>query len=97
MIGGNDCFPQREICNCRAEPLSVKSSIRLPVSGRALLRKLEARIVLEQDCFRLSMLVRSSIIIASMCIVFAGCATIRVTDPAETATEQFLQTEAIDV
>jgi hypothetical protein len=37
----------------------------------------------------------TSVIAAIMCIVFGGCATIRVTDPARTATEQFLESEAI--
>ena len=34
-------------------------------------------------------------IVAIGCILFGGCATIRVTDPARTATEQFLESEAI--
>ena len=34
-------------------------------------------------------------IVAAICIIFGGCATIRVTDPARTATEQFLESEAI--
>ncbi len=37
----------------------------------------------------------ASCVAAIMCIVFGGCATIRVTDPARTATEQFLESEAI--
>jgi hypothetical protein len=33
--------------------------------------------------------------VAILCIAFGGCATVRVTDPERTATEQFLESEAI--
>jgi len=44
---------------------------------------------------RLSIGIRCGSWLAIMCTVFGGCATIRVTDPARTATEQFLESEAI--
>ena len=44
---------------------------------------------------RRRLLSAASCIVAAACVFFGGCATIRVTDPARTATEQFLESEAI--
>jgi hypothetical protein len=50
---------------------------------------------LSQNSQRHQLLIPASGIVAVICLFFGGCATIRVTDPPETATEQFLQSEAI--
>jgi hypothetical protein len=58
-------------------------------------RDLEARSFLRQNYKGYRLLSWGSSIIAVICVMIGGCASIRVTDPAETATEQFLQSEAI--
>jgi hypothetical protein len=55
----------------------------------------------KRDCFlsnqrqRYRLFTIASCTIAIICTGFGGCATIRVTDPGRTATEQFLESEAI--
>lgn len=44
---------------------------------------------------RYRLLTLASCVVATACLPFGGCATIRVTDPSRTATEQFLESEAI--
>jgi hypothetical protein len=56
---------------------------------------LEAKPLQSVNRERYRLLTLASCLVAVVCVFFGGCATIRVTDPSETATEQFLQSEAI--